>query len=462
MKKTVLSLVTVAMISTLHAGGDVKEVEVVAPVTPEAPAEEVNMGKVSGQIRMFSISREMDYSDPTRDDFTRDGTAIGGHLKYESPSLYGLSFGVAFYGTNKLVMDSPRNVYTISDPTLLGENNEDYALLGEAYLQYTLGNTLLKVGRQKINTPMAGTDDARMLPNLFEGALIANSDLPDTTLVLAHMTKFAQGTFGRAYNGGILAATAGYSALPSRDTGNVGEFVEMGEYALGVDTDGVTVAGITYKGIPNLKLQLWNYYAHDILNAFYGQADYSFDMGGAKGFVGAQIIKENDVGDKFLSTLGGTGEIDSLYWGVKAGVSFNGLTLSGAYSSTGENDATDAAYANAIISPWGGMPAFTQGMVTRHQFLAGTEAAKVALSYNFKDSMGINLKATGYYANFKMAANNGYTNGDASESGLDVIYYPMKDLQLRFRANFAEDFNVAANGNTVGWDEYRVIVNYNF
>lgn len=458
MRKTFLSLTAIATLAT--AGGDVKEPEVIETKAPEAPVE-MNLGKVSGQIRLFSISREMDFSDPTRDDFTRDATAIGGHLKYESPSLYGLSFGVGFYTTNALIIDDNRGIANPEvDPTLLGENNKDYALLGEAYLQYTLGNTLIKVGRQKVDTPMAGTDDARMLPNLFEGALIANSDIPDTSLVLAHMTKFAQGTFGRAYNGGILAATSGYSAVDSRT--NVGKFVEMGEYALGVDTDGVTVAGLTYTGIENLKLQLWNYYAHDILNAFYGQADYSFDMGGAKAFVGAQVIKENNVGDNLLSTLGGNGEIDSLYWGIKAGVSLNGFTLSGAFSSTSENDATDAVYANAIISPWGGMPAFTQGMVTRHQFLAGTEAAKVALSYNFNDALGINLKATGYYANFKMAANNGYTNGDASESGLDVIYYPTKNLQLRFRANFAEEFNVAATGETVGWNEYRFIVNYNF
>jgi len=457
MRKIVLSLATVATLGV--AGGEIKEVEVIQTKAPKAPVE-VNLGKVSGQIRLFSISREMDYSDPTKDDFTRDGTAIGGHLKYESPSLYGLSFGVGFYTTNKLVMDSPRTDYTVADPTLLGDDNEDYALLGEAYLQYTLGNTLLKVGRQKVNTPLAGTDDARMLPNLFEGALIANSDLPDTTLVLAHMTKFAQGTFGRAYNGGILAATSGYSAVDSRT--RVGEFVKMGEYALGVDTDGVTVAGLTYQGIDNLKLQLWNYYAHDILNAFYGQADYSFDMGGMKGFVGAQLIKENNVGDNLLSVLGGDGEIDSLYWALKAGVSFSGFTLSGAFSDTGENDAGDAVYANAIISPWGGMPAFTQGMVTRHQFLAGTQAAKVALKYDFNDLLGLNLSATGYYANFTMDENNGYTSGDASESGLDVIYYPTKNLQLRFRANFAEEFNVAASGETAGWDEYRFIVNYNF
>jgi len=441
------------------AGGEIKEVEVVETKAPETPVE-TNIGKVSGQIRLFSISREMDFSDATKDNYTREATAIGGHLKYESPSLYGLSFGAAFYTTNGVELDAPKDDYTIVDPTLLGDNNDNYTFLGEAYLQYTLGNTLLKVGRQKIDSPLAGSDDARMIPNLFEGALVVNSDIADTTLILGHVTKFAQGTFGRVYNGGILAATSGYSAVDTRT--RVGDFVKMGDYALGVDTDGVSVASVTYTGIANLKLQLWDYYAHDILNAFYAQADYSVDLGGAKGFVGAQLIKEDNVGDNLLATLGGNGEIDSLYWALKAGVSYQGFTLSGAYSQTGENDAADAVYANAIITPWGGMPAFTQGMVTRHQFLAGTEAAKVALSYNFNDLLGVNLNATGYYTNYTMAENNGYTSGDASESGFDIIYYPIKDLQLRFRANFPEEFNVAADGNTAGWSEYRFIVNYNF
>jgi hypothetical protein len=451
MRKIVLSLVALATLGV--AGGEIKEVEVVSE--PLA----IDNGKVSGQIRLFGISREMDLSAAAN--YTRDATAIGGFLKYESPAFYGLSFGVGFYTTNALSIDDAKTDYTKADPTLLGKDNDNYALLGEAYLQYTYGNTLIKVGRQKIDTPMAGSDDARMLPNLFEGALISNSDISDTTIVLAHMTKFAQGTFGRAYTNGILAATSGYSAINARD--NAGKFVKMGEYAIGADTDGVSVLGVTYAGVPNLKLQLWDYYAHDILNALYLQADYSVDMGVAKLLLAGQLIKEDSVGDKLLSALGGNGEIDSLYWAIQAGVSANGFTLTGAYSSMGdENTPTDAPYANAIISPWGGMPAFTQGMVTRHQFLAGTDASKLSLTYDFNGLLGVDLKATGYYANFTMAANNGYTNGDATESGFDIIYNANKNLQLRLRANYADDFNVAATGATTSWDEYRVIVNYTF
>ena len=237
----------------------------------------------------------------------------------------------------------------------------------------------------------------------------------------------------------------------------------MGTYAVGKSTAGVSMVSATYTGVKGLKVQLWDYYAHDILNAIYADASYKMKMGSLKPFVAAQFIKENDVGDKLLSGLGGDGKIDSMYWGAKVGASIENFTAYMAYSATSENSATDATYANAIISPWGGMPAYTQGMVTRHVFLAGTKASKVAASYNFK-AYGPDLKTVLYYASYDMAENNGYTSDDASEMGFDIIYNlaVVKNLQLRLRANYADDFNVNAGGDTVGWDEYRFIANYSF
>ena len=237
----------------------------------------------------------------------------------------------------------------------------------------------------------------------------------------------------------------------------------MGTYAVGKATNGVSIVSATYTGIKGFKVQLWDYYAHDILNAIYGDISYKINMGSFTSFVAAQFIKENDVGDKLLKSLGGNGEIDSIYYALKFGVKIENFSAYIAYSQTGKNTASDMSYANAIITPWGGMPAYTQGMVTRHMFLAGTKATKIASSYSFKD-FGADIKIALYYAEYDMEKNNGYTSNDASESGFDIIYNIgfIQNLQLRFRGNYASDFNVATNGDTVGWDEYRFIVNYNF
>ena len=339
-------------------------------------------------------------------------------------------------------------------------------MLGELYAQYKRANTTFKGGRQKLDTPMAGSDDVRMTPNLFEGYLVTNKDVPNTTLVAGHITKFAQGSFGRVYNhteaspaaSKLLSVTSGYSYVNSLD--QVGDFVNMGTYALGQSTNGVSVLSATYTGIENLKLQLWDYYAHDIVNIIYGEANLNWKClisDSIKPSAGIQIIKQNDVGDSYA------GELEGLYVAGKVGLQVNNFDLGFAYSETGKNTATGSKLENAIITPWGGMSAYTQGMVTRHMFLAGTKAYKVNGGYNFKD-MGANLTTSAYYTEFDTDANSGYgLERTASEAGFDAIYYPeyVKNLQLRFRGNFPRNFAESASGTT-GWSEYRFIANYNF
>lgn len=448
MRKTiVLSLAAMAATSTLNAADDV--------------ASMFSEGKVDGQIRMFHIDRE--YSGGISD-VHRNGTALGGKLRYETASLNGLSLGMGFYTTNRIFQGIEKDVV---EPSLFDNEGKSYSILGEAYVDYdmkALGTaSSVRLGRQRLDTPLAGSDDARMVPNMFTAYVLHNNDIENVTLALAHVTDFASGSFANIYSsGGILAATAGYSPLGN---GTVGEFTNMGTYAVGEETDGVTAAAAIY-GNDNVKLQAWDYYAHDILNAIYLQGDLKWKCrlsDSVKPFASAQLIKEDNVGDNLLQNLGGDGEIDSLYWAVKAGATVGNLTAYVAYSQTSANDDGDAAYANAIISPWGGMPAFTQGMVTRHMFLAGTNASKVAATYNFAPH-GANVNATVYYASFDMDENNGYTSDKtATEPGFDIIYNPqaVKNLQLRLRGNFPSDFK-EADGDSVDWSEYRLIANYNF
>ncbi|HEX5330375.1 OprD family outer membrane porin [Sulfuricurvum sp.] len=411
-------------------------------------------GKASGQIRAFYIDR--DYSGAST--VERDGLSIGGYLKYETGSLNGLSAGTAFYTTSKL--DSRSSVAAENDLTLFGADGKGYSILGEAYLQYKTGNTAFKAGRQKLDTPLAGSDDARMLPNLFEAYVLSNTDVKDTTLIAAHVTKFAAGTFANAYNGGAIGATAGYSAIVGNTAKYQGKFTNMGDWAIGDSTSGVTAVAAIYSGVPGLKLQVWDYYAHDILNAIYAEANYGWSYSsGVAPYVAAQWINERDVGANSVIN-----KVDSDFIGAKVGVKVANFDLSGAVSHNSKD--ASSAVNGGTITPWGGMPAYTQGMVTRHQFLAGTDAWKVAANYDWKD-LGANLNTGVYYASFDMDALNGYSEAavanKTTEAGFDIIFNPqaVKNLQLRLRGNFPRDFKEAAAGNT-SWDEYRFIANYNF
>jgi hypothetical protein len=110
------------------------------------------------------------------------------------------------------------------------------------------------------------------------------------------------------------------------------------------------------------------------------------------------------------------------------------------------------------------MPAYTQGMVTRHQFFANTDAWKVAAVYNLKE---YGVKAVIYHTEFDIGAENTYKSGTAwtaSESGWDVTYKvaQVEGLSLRARANYPRDFAPDTGSGATDWDEYRLIVNYNF
>lgn len=410
-------------------------------------------GKVSGQIRAFYINREMINSD-----YSRDGLALGGKLGYETGAMNGLSAGVMFYTTNKL--DNESRIPSHNDKTLFNSYDNGYSYMGQAYINYKNGNTNVKIGRQELNTPMAASDDVRMLPNTFEAAVLTNTDIKDTTLVAAHVSKISYGTFANAYAGGSLALASGYGngyASYGNSYEN-GSYHSMSQAALGASTQerGVSAAAVIYKGIPDLSLQLWDYYAHDILNAVYAQADYTWGclLNPAIKMTGSvQYIQEDGVGDKFA------GNVDSKYYGAQLVAKYGNATLSGAYSVTPDSDGT---FNGVIISPWGGMSAFTQAMVTRHQFLADTDSYKFALGYNLKDLTGTSTTATVYYTNFDIGANNGWKNGTswtASESGFDIInnVESIKGLQLRFRGNYQRDFAPSDDRN-----EYRLIANYSF
>lgn len=425
-----------------------------------------NEGKVSGQFREFSISR--DYDGGTN--YTRKANAIGGYIKYETGAWNGLSLGAAAYTTIGFNLHDNRATNPLVDPTLLSTNRENDIYLGEVYLQYKNGNTTFKGGRQKLDTPLAGPDDARMLPSLFEAYVLSNTDVKDTTLIAAHVRKFSAGTFANGYNvpstgtaaaiasGEVLALTSGYSGVPDA-TNNVGQFVDMGEYAIGRSNGGVSAVAAVYTGVPGLKLQLWDYYAYDILNAIYAEAAYGWSYtSGVAPYVAAQWINERDAGSNYA------GKVKSDFVGAKAGVKVANFDLYGAVSHNSKD--ASAAINGGTITPWGGMPAYTQGMVTRHQFMAGTNAWKLAGSYDWKN-MGVNLNTGVYYASFNMDALNGYVPDHAwtaTEAGFDIIYTPetIKKLQLRLRGNFPRDFKETAAGVGTDWNEYRFIANYNF
>lgn len=410
MKKTAILTLSAVLASQLMGAEDLSEM--------------IKEGKAGGYVRLHHIEPS------ASDTVAATGSVIGGKLKYQTGALYGLRFGAALYTVHDtgLTKDSylTKDGYSQVAQGLHGDDMGSYSTLGEVYASYHLSNTDLTYGRQEFKTPM--TENAvTIIPNLFEGAVATIKEIPDFTVTAAHITKMQYGTRAATDAGligdGVYAITSGtgYGFVSPSVTGGIitagyGKevFQDMGEATFGrtaannlsgngkMDTAGVTSLGIDYKK-GNLKLRAWDYYAHEMYNTIYGDLEYKTDAGPAKVTLGAQVLKQDDVGDfktslgatseidkvRQVSTLNGVplyktkisadGSIDALLWGVKAQAEMGDFTLSAAYNKNEDGH---------VINAWGGDPAYTSMIFSRNEYRADTTAYKLGAEYSFK-SLGI-------------------------------------------------------------------------
>lgn len=109
-------------------------------------------------------------------------------LKSENKDLFaGIGAGVELTG-----LYSPVDKVTARRLHTTGTEHRVGGAITQAYLTYGLGNSSLKVGRQYLPralSPFAFTESWTPVKNSFDAALFVNTDVPDTTIVLAGVRK---------------------------------------------------------------------------------------------------------------------------------------------------------------------------------------------------------------------------------------------------------------------------------
>ncbi len=152
----------------------------------ETFGEALKKGKFTAALRTFYFDRSFD-EDKTGNADARALT-FGGIIKYESAAYYGFKFGLAHYSSTRL-----GNIFTREEgkgTSMLGREGQNLAFLGEAYVQYDIGNTMLKVGRQQLATPLIQNHDLRILPSVYEAAILRNKDIPDTMIEIGFVDRY--------------------------------------------------------------------------------------------------------------------------------------------------------------------------------------------------------------------------------------------------------------------------------
>ena len=322
--------------------------------------------QTEGQLRLGVVRIEDEVGG------TASTASLGGSLGVKTDSLKGISLGAKFYTTNALFGKDKEGMF-------LDSNNDSYSIVGEAYIQADFGKTSIKAGRQVVDTPYANNDDIGMIPNTFEGYTLINQDIPDTTVTLASLDKWA----------GI-------------DTDTPEEFNEMQSSG-----DAVLIAGVIYEGVENSTLQAWHYRLDDV-NFNYIEAGYETEQ-----FNLAMQYTDQDN--------------DNSAFGVSAGMNFGELVLSTAYNKV------DGMVTNGFC----GGPFLTSAEDHTVAEVVDQEAILVGAEYAIADvSLALTHVAfdkgedeTDYVVSY--AVNENHT--------LDLIYSDMYDdgNMVRFFANYS-------------------------
>jgi len=176
----ILSVITSTLL--MAGGGDTT-----APQKPTNSLEQaLKDGKFTANLRAFYFDRSFDEDKTGKENAT--ALTAGGIIKYVSGDYNGLSFGLAHYSSTRLGSTFSRSEG--SGTSILGRSGEDLAFLGEAYLQYDLDKTMLKVGRQQLSTPLMQNHDLRILPSVYEAAILRNKSIQDTMVEVGYVDRY--------------------------------------------------------------------------------------------------------------------------------------------------------------------------------------------------------------------------------------------------------------------------------
>ena len=283
--------------------------------------EALKNGNYSTKARVFFFDRSFDKAG--KDD--AQALTAGGIMKYESGSFHGLKAGFAYYGSHRL-----GGLYSRDEgkgTSILGRAGEDLSFLGEAYLEYCLcetglTNTTIKIGRQQLATPLIQNHDLRILPSVYEAAILQNKDIVDTDIELGYIQA--------------------YSGFTSKDNKFKDQNAKWGE-------DGLAYVSVKNSSIDNLSIRAQYVQAvsdksdagADIKVTDYKYVDAKYALPfGTKSYIKAQF------GANTYQNAD-----DSLLYGVKAGTTFGMFDVAVLHDTVADN-AFKAVESGPMYSDW--------------------------------------------------------------------------------------------------------------
>jgi len=181
---------------------------------------------------------------------TQYSTAIGGQFGVDTRTYQGFNLHVAGYTSVKIEALSGKG--SQENREFLNEEGKSYIYLGEASLEYETEGFEAMIGRIRIDTPYADSDDYRMSPNTFEG-----------------FWGYKELTTELSFEFYYLSRMAGIDSAGSQDA-----FEDL------YISDGFGLAGasLEYHFDEDNDISLWYYYVDKMSHILYSELNYAVDF----------------------------------------------------------------------------------------------------------------------------------------------------------------------------------------
>lgn len=438
-------------------------------------------GELTARIRALTILSAKDNGwDPS------SGNSYSVMGAYKSPAWNGFRFNAAAYLNGDIFGTTDFDPKVGKERTARGMFlNDTGAQKGQlTNVNLTFGNKQLYAfaGRGQVATPLT-VNTYNLVPNSYTALRVGAKPIEGLDISLGQITQMSFGTRAMTDWGfiGEATGTGGASQLPSQPGLGQAEFFNLGQIALGPRAEniaGLTVASISYSGLPHTKLSLWNYYTQDISNSVYFDADAKIPLNNLKLDLGAQYLRQDDVGDGTKGIQGGPaiqanfgdGNLDYNLFGLKAGL-IGPKKKWTAHVMWNQSDG-DTAFFNAF----GGDPAFTSSPVfSRNAYRKNVNAWGLRASYQIIPGLRFVAAYSNYGKSDTVGAVPNVTPAalpttDADELDLILVYKPkqIKGLAIKtFYANRTSEYDGFVNPRTgvkadATMSHWRLIATYSF
>ena len=313
-----------------------------------------------GKFRLAYINSAHKIS-ATSDKTEKSASAFGGEFGLNTATFHGLQLHIAAYVSQNLGFINPDKNDLNED--FFAADLDSFAYIAEASINYNSDIFQTRVGRVRVETPYANSDDIRIAPNTFEGAW-ANIDYSDKLKTqLIYFNRWA-----------------GYDSQDESANTFQNEFKNL----VNDESFGMVGASLTYEYAKNSEVSFWyNYidkmsaiaYAEVVGIYFTDNKDLHFDYG-----LQVSNIEELENSD-----------VDGNVFGAMGIVHYNGLFFGGAYNIALSDEG------KYVTNGFGGGPYYTsldEATISAISEAAGTsgmpasnnnaEAFRVGAGYEFE------------------------------------------------------------------------------